>query len=76
MAFVCLVIDVPAESIAQLNVIQAQGNPHVAVVNARNLADAILGGCKDASVQITVRSTDPAIATAGTGSTQLSYNLK
>lgn len=76
MAFVCLVIDVPADSIAQLNVVQNPGNPHSAVVNARNLADAILAGAKDASVQITVRDSDPAIATSGSGSTQQSYNLK
>lgn len=76
MAFVCLVIDVPADGIGQLNTLQNPGNPHEAVTNARNLADAILAGAKDASVQITVRDTDPAIATSGSGSTQQSYNLK
>ena len=76
MAFVCLVIDVPSDSISQLNVLQNPVNPHEAVVNAWNLADAILAGVKDASVQITVRDPDPSIATSGSGSSQQSYNLK
>ncbi len=76
MAFVCLVIEIPAEGIGQLNIIQNPGNPHEAVVNARNLADALLAGAKDGEVQITVRDTDPAISVSGSGSTQESYNLK
>ncbi len=77
MAFLVLVIDVPTDSIAQLNSdIQRTGNPHVAVVQARNELDAILAGAKDASVQVTTRDTDPSVATSGSGSTQITYNLK
>lgn len=77
MAFVVLVIDVPNNSISQLNAdMQRPGNPHVAIVQARNELDAILGGAKDAAIQVTVRDTDPSVATSGSGSTQFLYNLK
>lgn len=77
MAYVCLVIEVPAASIAQLNSdVQRPGKPHEAVVQARNLLDGLLAGTKDGEVQITTRDTDPSISTSGSGSQQESYNLK
>lgn len=75
MAFIVAVIEIPGESIAQLNVIQNSGNPHEAVTNLKNICKALVGGVKDGDVQITVRSTDPSVATAGSGSTQVSYDL-
>lgn len=76
MAFVCLVIEIPTDSITQLNSdIQRPGNPHEAVVQSRNELDALLAGAKDGLVQITVRDTDPSISTSGSGSTQESYDL-
>ena len=76
MAFVCIVIEVPSDSISQLNSdIQRPGKPHAAVTNLKNLCQALIGGAKDGSIQVTTRSTDPSIATAGSGSEQESYNL-
>lgn len=76
MAFIVLVIDVPGESIGTLNANQNSGNPHEAVSNAQNLLNGIQAGAVDASIQMTVRDTDPSVATSGAGSTQESYNLK
>lgn len=77
MAFVCIVVDVPADSIDRLNSdLQRPTKPHEAVVELKDMCQAILAGAKDASVQITTRDTDPAISTSGSGSQQESYNLK
>lgn len=76
MAFLVLVINSSQDSIANLNSkIQTPGKPQEAVVNARNFLDALLAGCTDGTVQITTRSTDPSVSTAGTGSEQENYNL-
>lgn len=77
MAIVVVVIDVPSEGIGQLNAeIQNSGNPHEAVINLRNMMDAAMGGLKGASFQVTTRDTAPSITTSGTGSLQVTYNLK
>lgn len=78
MAFMVLVIDVPNESIAQLNakVVTAASRRQEGVASCRNYLDALLAGAVDGSVQVTTRSTDPSVATAGTGSAQVTYNLK
>lgn len=76
MAFLVLVIDT-SDSIADLNgKIQRPTNPHEAIANARNYLDAIMGGTKDASVQMTTRDSDPSVGTSGSGSEQESYDLK
>lgn len=77
MAFLVLEIDIPAQAIAELNArIQRPTNQHAAVVEMRNLCDALLGGAIDGSVQATTRDVTASIATSGTGSTQYLYNLK
>lgn len=75
MAYVVLVINCPNDSIAQLNP-QTQEPTLVdeSIQNCENLLQAIKGGNKAGVIQVTVRSTDPAVATAGTGSTQFTYS--
>ena len=76
MAFLVLVIDATSgESIAQLNAkIQDATNPNEALNNVTNYLDGIKSGAKNASVQVTIRDTDPSVATSGSGSTQNTYN--
>lgn len=77
MAFLVLEIDVPAQSIAQLNAsCQRSGNPQSAVNLCRNLLEAICAGAIDASIQVTSRDVTASVATSGSGSQQESYNLK
>lgn len=77
MAFIVLEIEVPAQSIAQLNSnCQRSGKPHDAVNVCANLLSGILGGCVDASVQVTTRDVTASITTSGTGSQQENYNLR
>lgn len=77
MAFVVFELDIPAQSIANLNDrVQRPTNSREAVNLARNLLEAIVAGSVDASVQTTVRDTTSSISTSGSGSTQQSYNLK
>lgn len=77
MAFLVLEIDAPAHTIAQLNSkIQRPTKPLEAVIEMRNLCDAILAGTVDASVQATTRNITASVSTSGSGSTQFSYNLK
>ena len=44
--------------------------------NLCNLLTGAMGGTKSAQVQITVRDTDPSVTTSGSGSVQVTYNLK
>jgi len=77
MEFLVLVIDSP-DSIAQLNskqVVQT-AKPQEGVVACREYLEAILAGAVDCSVQVTTRDTDPSVATSGSGSAQVTYNLK
>lgn len=75
MAYVVLVINCPNDTIAQLNPqVQEPTLARESIQNCENLLQAIKGGDKAASVQVTVRSTDPAVATAGSGSTQNTYS--
>lgn len=74
MAYVVLVINCPNDSIAQLNPVQEPTKARESIENCEDLLQAIKGGNKAASVQVTVRSTDPAVATAGSGSTQNTYS--
>jgi hypothetical protein len=75
MAKIVLVISTP-ESIDQSNAQIAVGNdPRI---EANKLCDLIMGiasGAKPGpnSIQVTVRDTDPSVATSGSGSTQVSY---
>lgn len=75
MAFVVLVINVPASPIGDLNnKTQFPGNTAETLSNLQNLLHGINGGNTPAAVQVTVRDTDPAVATSGTGSTQNTYD--
>lgn len=79
MAFLVLVIDAPGNTIAQLNakeVAQASSKPHEGVQACKNILEALLAGAAEGSVQATTRDTDPSVATSGSGSTQVTYNLK
>lgn len=75
MAYLCIVINVPNETIAQLNADAQKPTKVSDEINALvNVLNGINGGEKPASVQVTTRSTDPSIATAGSGSQQFTYN--
>ena len=77
MAFLVLVIDT-GDGVLDLNGKMGSDStkPHDAVIAARNYLDAILAGTKDANIQMTTRTTDPAVTTAGSGSAQTNYILK
>lgn len=76
MAHLVIVVDT-SDSIADLNAkIQKAGNPHAALANVKNYVQAIMAGAVDADVQVTVRDTDPLVATSGSGSSQQDYLLK
>lgn len=75
MAYLVLVVNVPNDTIQRLKD-QAQFPTKVSesINGCIDVLAAIAGGAKPASVQVTVRDTDPAVATHGTGSTQQTYN--
>lgn len=74
MAHLVIVINSP-ESIAELNSkIQRVGSSPEALNNVANYVNAVNSANVSATVQVTVRDTDPAVATSGSGSTQVSYN--
>ncbi len=77
MAFLVLVIDTE-NSIADLN--QKIGTdatkPHDSVAAVARYLEGICGGAVNANVQVTSRSTDPSVGTAGSGSAQTAFTLK
>lgn len=75
MAYIVLVINTPNDTIQSLND-QSQYPTKVdeSINGCINILTAIEGGLKAASVQVTTRSTDPAVSTVGTGSQQNTYN--
>lgn len=77
MAYIVYVIE-SADSIAQLKDQVASGGTKAleGCVNARNYFEALLAGAKAGEVQLTVRDTDPNVATSGAGSIQETYDLK
>ena len=78
MAFIVMVLDVPADTIAQLNAKYQLDSTkqREAFLLSRDLMDAVASGAVDASMQVTTRDTDPSVSTSGSGSSQISYNLK
>lgn len=79
MARVCIVINDPNASIAQLNakLQNASGVDKNNLINlvADYLQGASMGAVAAGSVQVTTRDTDPAVATSGSGSQQVSVNV-
>lgn len=76
MAYLCIIVSLPAESIAQLNP-QASfpTKVHVGLQAAENIIQALKGGEKRSdNCYVVVRDTDPSVATSGSGSTSTSYN--
>ena len=74
MAHIVIVINSP-ESISELNSkIQRVGSSAEALNNVANYINAVNSANVSASVQVTIRDTDPAVATSGSGSTQISYS--
>ena len=76
MAFVTVVIDT-GDSIAQLNskLVLDSTNPHDCIDKVANYIQGIASKNPGATVQVTTRDTDPAVATSGSGSTQVSLAL-
>jgi hypothetical protein len=75
MGYLVLVINTPNDTIAQLNAeVQLPTKVDESINNCINVLTAIEGGLKAASVQITVRDTDPSVSTSGSGSTQNTYS--
>lgn len=74
MAYVVLVINCPNDSIGQLNVVQEPTKADESLQNCINLLIQAQAGTKAEAVQVTVRDTDPAVATSGSGSTQNTYS--
>lgn len=76
MAYVVIVIDTE-ESIPQLNgrVINAAGNAREGTQKLEKLIQDVLSRNIPGSVEVTTRSTDPSVATAGDSSAQVIYNI-
>lgn len=75
MAYVCIIIQ-NNDTIGNINAkCQNATNPHEAIELCRNYLDAIMGGNKPSTVQVTSRDTDPGVTTSGTDSEQETYNL-
>ena len=78
MAFICIEIDsTSSESVAQANqqLINDSSKPQEGVEAIKQQLEKILSGCKDASVQVVVRSTTASLAASGGGISK-TYNLK
>lgn len=76
MAYVCIIMSLPDESIGQIN---AQAvfptKVHVGLQAAENIIQALKGGEKRSpNCYVVVRDTDPTVTTSGSGSTSTSYN--
>lgn len=74
MAFLVLVVNVPNETIAQLNVVQEPGKVWESIQNQKQILIDIQAGVLAGVVQATVRDTDPSVSTSGSGSTQNTYS--
>jgi hypothetical protein len=77
MAHLVIVINT-SDSIAELNSkldLANSGNPEEHVAKVANYIAACQGGIVDASMQVTSRGTDPAVATQGAGSQQQTFDL-
>lgn len=84
MAVVCIVVDSANLTINQLNADMFQLNGTVALQSdAPELLNAVIdlmsgaavGNLTAGTVQVTVRSTDPGVTTAGTHSNQITVNV-
>lgn len=76
MAFLVIELDIPSESVAQLNdQLPVSGNALEGVVVLRNMLDALLAGAKDGSAACAVRSTSAAVSASGGGESP-TYDLK
>lgn len=75
MAYLVIVVNSPNDSINELNQrIQEPTKVPESIENCAEYLEKIMSGNKAGVVQVTVRSTDPAVSTAGTGSTQVVYS--
>jgi hypothetical protein len=75
MAYVVIEIST-TDSIGNLNaLLQEPTKAHEAVINARNLCDAIMGGNKPCTFKVVVKDAATTINTSGSGSTSETYNL-
>lgn len=74
MAYLVIVINSP-ESISELNSkIQGTKSSPEALNAVANYVNAINSANISATAQVTIRDTDPAVTTHGTGSTQETYS--
>ncbi len=78
MAFFVIVIDSDNHSIADFNskIGTDASKPYAGIDAVSEYLKAIMGGFVNANVQTISRSTDPSVATAGSGSASTSYVLK
>lgn len=75
MAYLVIVIQLPNETIGNLNAnTQFPTKVDESINGCINVLTAIEGGEKAAVVQITTRDSDPSVSTSGSGSEQVSYN--
>lgn len=76
MAYVAIVINVPNDSVTQMNqTIQVESTEARNEINALvDYITAIAGGNKPASFYVVTRDTDPTVSTHGTSSQSTSYN--
>lgn len=75
MAYLVYVISIPSEGIGQLNAdSQFPTKPDEMLNAAGNIIDALAGGLKNGTIQVTTRDTDPTVSTSGSGSQQFTYS--
>lgn len=73
MAYMVLVVNVPNETIAQLNIVQEPTKVWESIQNCTQVLIDIQAGVLAGTVQATIRDTDPSVSTSGSGSTQQTY---
>ena len=81
MASVHTVIVIKHEDFASIEEAKAKldtldANQEQALAKFINYLAGLSGGMSSADVELTIRDTDPAVATSGSGSVQRDYNLK
>lgn len=76
MAYVCVIVSLPDESIAQINPqVSFPTKIEEGLQGVITTLEALQGGEKRSSnCYVVVRDTDPTVTTSGSGSTSTSYN--
>jgi len=76
MAYLCIIVSLPGETIAQINPqVSFPTKIHAGLEGVEDVIQALKGGEKRSdNCYVVVRDTDPSVSTSGAGSTSTNYN--